>query len=127
MFKEFARVDVLGKVTGTARYAEDIRFPDMVYGTMVRSTVAHGRILEIDASEALAMEGVLGVLTAKDIPGSPGKPKERPVLVPEIVRFIGDGVALVVWARLSGPRAARVVPVRVQPTRRRLSERAAGL
>lgn len=96
MFKEFARVDVLGKVTGTARYSEDIRFPDMVYGTMVRSSVAHGRILEIDASEAVAMEGVLGVLTAKDIPGSPGKPKERPVLVPEIVRFIGDGVALVV-------------------------------
>ena len=96
MFKEFPRVDIKTKLTGSAKYADDIVFPHMVYGAMVRSSVAHGDILSIDTAEAVKMEGVLRVITHADIPGIAGKEKERPVLAKERVRFIGEGVAIVV-------------------------------
>ncbi len=90
------RQDVLAKVTGKAVYAADIQLPDMVYAAAVRSPLAHGRILSIACEQALALPGVLAVYTAKDIPGIPAMPKERPILCHDRVRYIGDGVALVV-------------------------------
>jgi CO/xanthine dehydrogenase Mo-binding subunit len=112
MFKEFTRVDGRDKVLGRAIYAEDVQQPNMVYGAMVRSPHAHARIKNIDTKRAMEMDKVIGVLTAKDIPGSAGKDKERPVLVPEIVRFVGDGVAMVVAETQTAAReAARRVEV----------------
>lgn len=95
------RKDVLAKVTGKAVYANDIELPGMVYAKVVRSTVPSGIIRSIDSEEASKMPGVIRIITAKDIPGIPSLPKERPVLCPERVRYIGDGVALVVAERLS--------------------------
>lgn len=90
------RKDVVAKVTGKAVYANDIRLPGMVYAKVVRSTIPSGRIVSIDYAEAEKMPGVIKVFTAKDVPGITNQPTERPVLCPDRVRYIGDGVALVV-------------------------------
>ena len=79
---------------------------------MVRSTIPSGRIRSIDASAALEMPGVLRVFTAGDIPGIPSQPRERPVLCPDRVRCVGDGVALVV-AESPEEAAAAAAAVRV--------------
>jgi CO/xanthine dehydrogenase Mo-binding subunit len=59
---------MLAKVTGKAKYAEDFRAEGMLFCRLVLSQMPHGRIKNIDASEALAMPGVKAVLTADDIP-----------------------------------------------------------
>ena len=62
------RHDGLEKVTGRARFAADLNVPGMLYGHMVRSPHAHARIVSIDATEALAMDGVYAVVTGDDFP-----------------------------------------------------------
>ena len=56
------------KVTGRAKYAEDFRAEGMLFCRLVLSPMPHARIKSIDASEALAMPGVKGILTPDDIP-----------------------------------------------------------
>lgn len=85
----------------------------MLYLKVVRSPYPHARIINIDSSKALALPGVRAVFTAADIPGLAGQPKERPVLVPDVVRYVGDGVALVAaeseQAAVQGAAAVEVV------------------
>ncbi len=90
------RRDVLAKVTGRAVYSGDIQMPGMVHAKVVRSPLPSGRIVNINSRQAEAMPGVLRVLAAKDIPGVCCQPRERPVLCQDRVRYVGDGVALVV-------------------------------
>jgi len=52
---------------GKGRYVDDVKLPGMVYMDLVRSPYAHAKILKIDASEALAMPGVLAVITGEDL------------------------------------------------------------
>ncbi|MEM7800340.1 MAG: aerobic carbon-monoxide dehydrogenase large subunit [Chloroflexota bacterium] len=54
-------------IQGRGNYVDDIKLPGMLYMDIVRSPYAHAKILEIDASEALAMDGVLAVITGKDL------------------------------------------------------------
>ena len=54
-------------ITGTSVYVDDLQMPGMVHVAIVRSPHAHAKITGIDASEALAMPGVVAVLTAKDL------------------------------------------------------------
>src|SRR6266700_2605288 len=61
-------VNAYAKVTGRAIYTDDIMLPRMVYGRLLRSPHAHARILFIDASRALALPGVLAVITGVDLP-----------------------------------------------------------
>lgn len=111
------RKDVFAKVTGRAKYAGDLKLPGMVYASVVRSPIASGNILSIDAAAARAMPGVLAVYTGADIPGIPGQPKERPVLCQKRVRYIGDGVALVVAETMAEAReAAKAVQVEYDET-----------
>ena len=63
------RLDAEAKVTGRARYTDDMGLPGMRHAAYVHSTIAHGMVLSIDASEALALPGVEGVFTADDVPG----------------------------------------------------------
>ena len=63
-----SRVDGRAKVTGDARYAAEYFAPDMLYGVVVSSTVAKGRIVAIDATEALALEGVVEVMSHQNRP-----------------------------------------------------------
>jgi len=98
---------------GEGRYTDDINLPGQAHAVMVRSKVAHGRIKSIDAKGALAMPGVLTVLTHADleaagfgplmcplnIPDRDGKPMKtppRPSLAKDKVRFVGEPVACVV-------------------------------
>ena len=53
-------------VTGRGRYADDVRMQGQAYGYVLRSDVAHAHILRIDVSGALAVPGILAVLTAED-------------------------------------------------------------
>ena len=65
--KNFVPPDVAGKVTGRIKYAEDYTREGMVYARLLTSPVPHARVISIDASEALAMDGVFGLLTADDV------------------------------------------------------------
>jgi CO/xanthine dehydrogenase Mo-binding subunit len=62
------RPDGVDKVTGRARYGADLALPGMLWGRVLRSPHAHARILAIDASRALAMQGVKAVVSAEDLP-----------------------------------------------------------
>jgi 4-hydroxybenzoyl-CoA reductase subunit alpha len=93
------RIDAADKVTGRALYTDDITLPNMVYGKILGSPIAHGRLKRIDVSKAKALEGVLAVITGADVPDtmygvSPARYDEY-VLAKEKVRHVGDEVAAV--------------------------------
>ena len=67
--KRVKRVDALAKVTGKALYAADIILPNMLYGKVLWSSYAHARIRRLAVAKALALEGVMAVITAADVPG----------------------------------------------------------
>ncbi|MCG8467438.1 MAG: molybdopterin-dependent oxidoreductase, partial [Gemmatimonadetes bacterium] len=60
--------DLVAKVTGRAKYAEDFRAEGMVFGKLLLSPMPHARVRSVDASRALAMPGVLGILRADEVP-----------------------------------------------------------
>lgn len=97
--QSIARRDSEGKLTGAARYTADLQLPSMAVGKLLRLPYAHARIRRIDTSEAMAMPGVLAVLTAEDL-GAP-VPRygpmvaDQPVLAHKRVRFHGEPVAAV--------------------------------
>lgn len=69
--KPVSRVDGLAKVTGTARYSADFKVEGMLYGYIVSSSIAKGRITSIDTSQAMALKGVLQVFTHENVSGLP--------------------------------------------------------
>src|SRR5690606_8409582 len=83
---------VYGKVTGKAKYAEDIRADNMAFCRLMLSPMPHARVRNIDASHALRMEGVLAVLTADDVPALPAP--ADPILTNEPL-FIGQPILAV--------------------------------
>src|ERR1700745_47549 len=88
--QNFVPHDVVAKVTARAKYAEDFRAEGMVFCKLLTSPMPHAKIRSIDPSEALKMPGVLGILTADDVPQFP--PPQRPILQKEEVCFIGDPI-----------------------------------
>ena len=84
--------DLRAKVTGRSRYAEDFRADGMLFAKLLLSPVPHGRVTRFDASRALAMDGVLAVLTADDLP--PVEPGAEPILSNE-PRYQGQPIAAV--------------------------------
>ena len=94
----FRRVDGRAKVTGQTQFADDLDFPRMAYVKLVRSTVPHARIRNIDLSAALAMDGVLGTLVGTELPDRFGilpVSEDEHALAVDTVRFVGDPVAAV--------------------------------
>jgi CO/xanthine dehydrogenase Mo-binding subunit len=71
----FTPPDIAAKVTGKARYAEDFRPDGMAFAKLLTSPIPHARIRNINVDAALAMPGVLGVLTADEVtnPPAPGE------------------------------------------------------
>ena len=67
--QNYTTPDLVAKVTGKAKYAEDFRAEGMLFAKLLLSPMPHARITRIDASAALAMPGVKAVLTAEDLPG----------------------------------------------------------
>jgi len=94
------RIDVREKVLGYGEYCDDVEMDDMLHVSAVRSKYPRARILDIDFSEALAMDGVVAVYTAKDVPNNKvgHLQQDWDVMIPkgEITRFVGDAICLVV-------------------------------
>jgi len=90
--KNFTPQDVRAKVTGKARYAEDFRAEGMAHCKLYLSPMPHARVKSIDASAALRMEGVYGVLTARDLPAIPA-PQES--ILTDNPTFVGDPILAV--------------------------------
>lgn len=90
-------------LTGAARYVDDQELPGALRAAFVRSMMAHARVTRVDLAEAAASPGVVAVLTAGDLdlPDQPpsGNAHEgfaRPVLAWDVVRYVGEPVAVVV-------------------------------
>src|SRR6266550_4151032 len=68
--QNYTTPDLVAKVTGKAKYAEDFRADGMLFCKLLLSPMPHARVTRLDASAALAMPGVKGILTADDLPGA---------------------------------------------------------
>lgn len=114
------RLDIGEKVLGKTKYAADLAMPNMLYAKALFSQYPHARVLSIDTRKAEKMDGVVTVLTHKDVNG-PGKfgvyTPDQPVLIPEgdKCRFQGDVLALVAAesARVA-QRAVKLIEVKYE-------------
>jgi aerobic carbon-monoxide dehydrogenase large subunit len=92
---------------GRGTYVDDLKIPGLLYAVILRSSVAHGRLVSIDAAAALKLPGVHAVITAADMstgvpivpmrlqPLPEFKPYEQPVIAHEKVRYVGEPIAVV--------------------------------
>ncbi len=92
------KIDSYAKVTGKARYADDIKLPRMAYGRILRSTEPHALLRRVDTTAARALPGVLDVFTAADLPHRygimPTTQDEYPFALDK-VRYVGEPIAAV--------------------------------
>ncbi len=107
------------QVAGAATYVDDIaELKGTCYAAPILSTVAHGRLLGVDASGAQAMPGVRGVVLAADIPGHPMLASfvgDEPVFATTTVEHVGQVVGLVVAdSMMQARRAARKVQLQIE-------------
>jgi carbon-monoxide dehydrogenase large subunit len=114
---------------GKGRFAADISFPGQWTMRVVRSAVAHGKIKSIDATAALKLPGVHAVWTAADVAHIPKigfrltrieglEPYQQPVLAKDVVRYVGEPVAVVFAAdQYVAEDAADLVEVDTEPLR----------
>jgi 4-hydroxybenzoyl-CoA reductase subunit alpha len=96
--KPFRKVDARAKCTGQTKFADDIVLPRMLFCKILRSHLPHALIKNIDISKALAVPGVISIITGKDLPISYGilpVSQDEHALAINKVRFIGDPVAAV--------------------------------
>ena len=112
---------------GQGRFAADISFPGQWTMRVVRSAVAHGKILSIDVGKALALPGVHAVWTAPDVAHIPPipfrltglktlEPYRQPVLAKEVVRYVGEPVAAVFATDpYVAEDAAELVDIQIEP------------
>ena len=84
--------DLVAKVTGRSKYAEDFRADGMIFAKLLLSPVPRGRVRRLDTARALAIPGVLAVATAEDFPAVQGN--QEPVLTME-PRYQGQPIAAV--------------------------------
>src|SRR5580704_11801302 len=66
--QNYTTPDLIAKVTGRSKYAEDYRADGMLFAKLLLSPYPHARVLHVDASEAFAMPGVKAVITMDDLP-----------------------------------------------------------
>jgi CO/xanthine dehydrogenase Mo-binding subunit len=113
------RDDAVPKVTGEFEYASDLSAPGMLWGDTLRSPHAHARVASIDLSGALGSPGVHAVLTHADVPGAKLYGLEfvdQPVLAIDLVRYVGEPVAVVAAEHLEqAQRALAAIAVEYEP------------
>ena len=94
------RTDVRGKVLGSGAYCDDIEMEGIVHASAVRSQYPRAKVLDIDASKALELPGVLAVLTAEDVPNNKVGHIQQDwdvfIAKGDITRCVGDAICLVV-------------------------------
>ena len=99
--QSFPRKEARHKVTGQTNYTHHVKLPGMLIGKIFRSTVAHGKIISIDTSQAKAYPGVFAVYTSEDIKTIIPDPYygpaflDQPILAINKVHFVGEPVAIV--------------------------------
>ncbi len=114
------RPDAIEKVTGHARFTDDLVFDGMLYGKVKRAGVAHGILRKLDIGRALDLPGVVAVLTASDIPGENKHGviiKDWPIMVgvDERIRYNGDALAIVAAeTREIAQKAVALIDVEVE-------------
>ena len=94
--QNYSTPDLVAKVTGQAKYAEDYRVDGMLFCKLLLSPLPHARVKRIDASRALAMPGVKGILTAEELPAPA-----------DVVTDLGQRIA----ANVKGEKALTSEPV----------------
>jgi CO/xanthine dehydrogenase Mo-binding subunit len=94
--QNYATPDLVAKVTGKAKYAEDFQANGMLFAKLLLSPHPHARVVKIDASEALAMPGVKGMVTMDDLPAP--------------ADFITD-LGVVIKANMRGERGLAMEPI----------------
>ena len=114
------RTDVRGKVLGSGAYCDDLYLDGMVHASAVRSQYPRAKVLDIDASKALAMPGVLAVLTAEDVPhnkvGHIQQDWDVFIAKGDITRCVGDAICLVVAEdEKTLEKAKKVIKVSYEP------------
>lgn len=115
-------------LVGNGRFGADVQLARMLHARVVRSSVAHGRLVAIDTSAALAVPGVVAVVTAEDLPGDVRIPVRlsvqgidlsehlQPVLARTEVRYVGEPVAVVVAEdAYAAEDGAELVEVDIEP------------
>ena len=94
------RIDVRDKVLGIGEYVDDMELKDMLHVSAVRTKYPRARVLDIDFSEALALEGVVAVYTAEDVPnnkvGHIQQDWDVMIAKGDVTRCMGDAICLVV-------------------------------
>jgi xanthine dehydrogenase molybdenum-binding subunit len=123
--KSVKRVDAIDKVTGRAKYTDDLADKSALIVKIYHSTIAHGMVTKVDTSAAEAIPGVVKVLTCFDVPNLPFPTAGHPwsidphhqdvadrLLLNKHVRYYGDDVAVVIAedevAASQGVRALKV-------------------
>ena len=123
--KSIKRVDAFDKVTGRAKYTDDLCDKSAYIARVLHSTVANGKVLSVDTSEAEKIPGVVKVVTCFDVPkiyfptaGHPWSTEEAHqdvadrLLLTDRVRFYGDDVAAVIAENeVAAAQALRVIHV----------------
>jgi xanthine dehydrogenase molybdenum-binding subunit len=115
------RPDAVAKVTGTARYTDDLCFAGMLHARVKRAGVPHAIVRRLDVSKARNLPGVVAVLTAEDIPGEHNHGlviPDWPILVGvgERVRYVGDALAIVAAeTRALATQALAQIEVELEP------------
>lgn len=126
--KALPRVDIRGKVTGEAKYTADLEPAGILHGKVVHSTIANGVITGFDLEKALAVPGVVKIVTCFDVPDHPFPTAGHPwsvetrhqdirdrKLLNQRVRYYGDDIAAVVAeTELAAEKAARLVKVQYE-------------
>jgi xanthine dehydrogenase YagR molybdenum-binding subunit len=116
--QDVPRVEGPQKVTGSARYSGEIALPDLAYAEIVGATVASGRITSIDTTAAERADGVVAVLTDRDMPrinhvplvpsllGGPAPGETFFPMQDDVIHYAGQPVAIVVADSLEQARHA---------------------
>ena len=109
------RVDGPLKVTGVAKYAYEHQVDDVTYASAVQSSIARGRVVSVDVTAALTLDGVVGVLWHQNAPRLQTEDGEPQVLQSDAVAFRGQIIAIVVAATPEvAQHAARLVEVQYE-------------
>ena len=123
--KSVKRIDAFDKVTGRTKYTDDLCDKSAYIAKVLHSTIAHGKVLSVDITEALKIDGVVKIVTCFDVPknyfptaGHPWSTDESHqdvadrLLLTDTVRFYGDDIAAVVAENeVSAQKALRAIKV----------------
>ena len=96
--KSLPRPDAKTKVTGSAKYVMDFFPEDLLYAKLIQSTHSHAKIVDIDISKAVTLEGVVGIFTSDDVPSIRRGQfiLDQPIFAIGKVRYVGEPIGIVV-------------------------------